>query len=199
MIHPSTQIQYLDIKVGEPRYKTINDLYQEYCHKAIDVISNKEYKVGEIDFSETADVKITELFGWTDIIMLRKCQYLSSDINWINIIAANKNVLVSDKSLIPFYEVDNTTRGFHGEVKHKYILKNPTKSVKGDYLRLHGGEDEKGNSIEFTNKILINPHHGYNVSYGYEIITKSRFVNGNDIHLLACDSISIEEASSWYK
>jgi len=66
MIHPNTHIQYLDYLTGEPGYTTVNDLYQKYYHKSITVKN-----VTSIYFDE-GHIKITDLFGWTDVISITK-------------------------------------------------------------------------------------------------------------------------------
>ena len=79
MIHPNTQIQYIDIKLGEPKYNTVNDLYREYAHKAIMLTDNCSI----IDFSSNSNVKITDLFGWTDIIQIKRIKKELKKVNLI--------------------------------------------------------------------------------------------------------------------
>lgn len=193
MIHPNTQIQYIDIKLGEPKYNTVNDLYREYAHKANMLTDNCSI----IDFGSNYNVKVIDLFGWTDIIQIKRIK--SDAIVWNNINVANKQILLSDDELIPFYDIDETTRGFHGEVKYKYILKHLIKSDKSkDFIRIRKGEDEFNNDIEFS-PIRIHSVSNDKTNYGYQLITKSRFFNGNDIHLFGEDTVLLNEFSKWYK
>lgn len=193
MIHPNTQIQYLDIKVGEPRYNTVNDLYREYSHKANMLTDD----CSVINFSSNSNVKITDLFGWTDIIQIKRIK--SDNITWNNINVANKQILLSNDELIPFYDINKTTIGFHGEVKYEYILKHLIKSDRSkDFLRIRNGENELGENIEFS-PINIYSMSNDKTNYGYQLITRSRFFNGNDIHLFGCDAVLLNEYKKWYK
>ena len=201
MIHPNTAIQYLDIKVGEPRYKTINDLYKEYSHKPELLITGKDYRSTDINFIGD-NINITELFGWTKLLGIRRIEYTDpkSPVKWYKIKAGNKEVIVSQDELIPFYDISNHTLGFHGEVKYEYVLKQILKSTNQDHIRLHNGEDDKGNIIEFdTRKIISVPLIENNFNYGYEINTRSKFFNGNDIHLYGSNELDIKELKKWYK
>ena len=201
MIHPNTQIQYLDIKIGEPRYKTINDLYQEYSHNAEEILSHKHLKITEINFGENDNVKITDLFGWTNVLSLRKVQSVGYHIRWNILAAANKKVLLTESELVPFYDINKHTIGFHGEIKYEYILKQLSKSLDTDYIRLHNGEDTDESVIEFAPRQIIQTDKSEvnRINYGYELVTRSGFFNGNDIHLFSSDNISIDEVSKWYK
>lgn len=196
MLHPQTQIQYIDIKDGEPRYKSINAFYQEYSHKSKLVISAPEEKLFEIDFTDM-NVMITDLFGWTQVLKVKKI-VIQVPITWVDICAANKQILLSGSTLVPYYKLDETSRGFHGEVKHAYVLKNPSKADENDYLRIHNGETPTGEPTEFVRQEIIHTFESNTVT-GYEIITKSRFFNANDIHLFGSSHVLIEEACKWYK
>jgi hypothetical protein len=207
MIHPDTRVQYLDIKDGEPRYKTIEKLYQEYTHKSKIIIKDNECEISEINFANDPHVKITDLFGWTDIIKIRKTiinadYYIWNDIRLCNNnVILNKHVIVDYDELIPCYDINQHRVGFHGEVKYKYTLKSPTKMTKGDYLRIRNCEDENEEQIEFASchdLVAIGDHQSGGTT-GFSIVTKSRFFNGNDIHLFASDEITIDEISKWYK
>jgi len=196
MLYPDTQIQYIDIKDGEPRYKTINEFYQEYSHKSKIKISDNVGTTSEIDFTDM-NVKITDLFGWTQVLMVRKI-IQKAGIRWADIVTANKQILISTGTLVPYYQKEETNIGFHGEVKHAYVLKNPSKANDNDCMRIHNGETFDGNPIEFARQEIINTFEG-NDNYGYEIITKSRFFNANDIHMFGSDHILTDEAVKWYK
>lgn len=191
MVHPLTQVQYIDIKNGQPRYKNINELYQEYSYKVTNISNN----ISEIDFTNE-NVKITELFGWTQLLNIRKIIY-DNPINWVEIKAANKFIDVSYDELIPIYKIDDSIIGFHGEVKYKYNLKHYHEIINDDYIRIYRGKDNNNQFIEFTLPEINNT--SSNISYGYEIITKSRFFNGNDIHLYSSDIFITENNSKSYK
>lgn len=182
MIHPETSIQYIDIKTGEPKYKSINDLYQEYAHKAI-TSDNGSREISDISF-ENENILITDLFGWTKLISLTRIKYLDSIPTWRKISSYDKHVIVSDDELIPFYDINDTIIGFHGEVKYKYDLKSINEIDLHEYIRNKGIIDEFGNRKEFSipDAEFIND---LDIRYGYEIITKSEFVNANKFHLWA--------------
>ena len=199
MIHPDTQVQYIDMRDGEPRYKSINEFYQEYCHKAILKMDTNNVQESIIDFSLNPHVKITDLFGWTDVLEIKRFTIrYPLTINWINILVKDKKLITCNRELLPVYDINDNKIGFHGEVKYKYTLTSPVKLSSG-YLRTNNCEDENGNQVEFIIPEIVDLGN-YNIDYsinGYEIITRSGFYNGNNIHLFGSDYI--REPSNCYK
>ena len=183
MIHPNTKIQYIDLRDGEPRYKTIDDLYKEYAHRSVDCYQEYSY----ITF-DNRGIKITELAGWTDLLEIRKIALNQLDIRWINLKFNNTEIKVSHTELIPAYESDKTIIGFHGEVKYLCTPKSPLHLSDNESVRTHKYfEYTDEHAVEFIRptgiNIIINP----DITYGYQLITKSGFFNGNKIHLFACE------------
>lgn len=195
MIHSSTRVQCLDINTGEPLYGTIEQIFQKYSH-LIEEVSMNGYcnNILKINF-DNRNFKITDLFGWTDVITIYR---IMDYYQWSNINLDNNDIIVSSNELIPIYNKDKNKIGFHGEVKYNYILTNPAK-IKNGYIRVNNGEDDQGNPIEFLIPKKINNSDEYIKSNGYMIITKSRFYNGNNIHLFGSNQVTMEEMSNWYK
>jgi len=78
------------------------------------------------------------------------------------------------------------------------FCKDTREIQKDDVYVAIKGETFDGNPIEFARQEIINTFEG-NDNYGYEIITKSRFFNANDIHMFGSDHILTDEAVKWYK
>lgn len=182
MIHPSTQIQYLDIKTGEAKYKSVEEFYQEYCHKATVAWKSKVFDISLIDFSKDDLLKITDSFGWTDILSIAKIPFMHEIDSWYKIDGGDKSILVSSCEYVPTYNIRCPKIGFHGEVKYNYTLKTPNEIKADDYLRLYRGKDNNGSIIEFADSITSKPIDD-KYDYGFSIMTKSRFFNANRIHM----------------
>lgn len=203
MIHPDTQVQYLDIKVGEPRYRSIKELFQEYAYFATKDLEYKDgSSISSIDFRDL-NVKITDLYGWTDLIQVSKIRIGNNgmDYKWFDLLTANKQIMVTKDELVPCYQVEDVHTGFHGEVKIRYVLKNPRMIRATDSLRIHNGEKPDGIPSEFNTVEVIEliPSKSINPEFGYFIKTRSKFYNGNDIHLYGSDEIDMDEITKWYK
>ena len=189
MIYPDTQVQYLDLNDGGIRYKSVEKFYQEYVHMQSLILEFPGKTISTISFKNKGNIRITDLFGWTYVLEIRKIIFNDpSSIDWIDILVANKQLMVSDKELLPIYNINDSSIGFHGEVKYKYNLMNPLNITNG-YLRIHNGEDEEGSPSEFAIPQIIDTKNSksINVNCGYQIITQSGFYNGNDIHLYGKD------------
>ena len=200
MIHPDTQVHCLDLFIENSIRGSINDIFQKYYHKAV-IKDNGKIKVAEIDFTQDPLIKITDLFGWTDVIKIQKVPFNYESDRWIDVLVANKQLMVTDNTLIPFYRINDSKRGFHGEVKYSYTLRYPLKSKPGDYLRLRNGINPDGSETEFAIPELIsfNKSDYDHMAYGFRIITKSRFYNANDIHLFGGEYINEEELDKRFK
>lgn len=162
---------------------TVEKLYQEYSH----MVRRFDEKICGIYFGRNSPVKITDLFGWSSLLILRK---ITDKGRWKRIITANgKEIIVHRYSLIPVYDTLKYQNGFHGEVKYPYVLKNPDKLLPSDTLRLRDINNEFSTvtveDIDDTD------------DYRFEIVTKSRFCNVNDVQILAADNVNIDEIGEW--
>ena len=190
LIYKDQQIQFIDVNKELMKKDSIENIYQMYSHK-IELYDNK---FSYINFADKDNVKISDLYGWTEIFRFAKMPNINT---WKSIKVADKEIIISSETLIPCYDINNPYRGFHGEVKYPYILKNPEKLTSEDWLRIHRGKDQNNNDIEFDHPI-VNDFIPNNNEYGYDIITKSRFGNVNDVQILLSNNVTIEETKSWY-
>ena len=199
MIHSNTQIQCLSLFDGEPKYKTIDEIYQEYCHKEQVVWKGKgSEKISTIDFTDDIKLKITDSYGWTDLLYITRVPMLKPINSWVQINVADKNVIVSNCEYIPAYKITLPRIGFHGEVKYNYICKTSTNINGDDYLRLYRGRDNNGDMIEFAHITSIEEVND-EFNYGFILTTKSKFYNANRIHLFSNTGTGKEENISDYK
>lgn len=192
-IFPTQKVQMMDVKNGYSKKVQMNKMFQIFADD-IECISNKYILNFNKDY-KSYNIKITDLYGWTNVLFIMK--QVCNNINWKSIKSANKEIIVSDDTLIPTYDINHPYRGFHGEVKYPYILKNPEKLSEDDWIRLHRAKDKDGNDIEFGHPIVYD--YVSDEKYGYFLITKSRFGNINDIQILLDDHVTIEETGKWIK
>jgi hypothetical protein len=130
-------------------------------------------------------VKTTDWFGWTDIISIRRHENIEK---WISVQAANQRIELTNETLIPVYDYNNPSIGFHGERKYPYTIKQVKDVLPSDSVQIRRGKDYKNMDIKFT-PITILKCVDKSYRYGYEIITKSGFFNANNIHIYGKDVI----------
>ncbi len=195
MIYPTTKIQWLDFKEQLPFEESIQEMFQKYSHMFYRMKDN-DYNLDTILFDQF--IKVKDLTGWTDLISIKRIEK-TKGVKWFNLRAMGsyENIIVSEDELIPIYIINDHMVGFHGEVKYSYILMNPEKIPLDDNhkLRMH---ELTHLDLDFI-PLSISHYSCTNINYGYELITKSRFFNGNNIHLYGSDEISFDDVEKWYK
>lgn len=182
MIHSNTKVQYMDVKRQQVFTDTIGRMFQRYSLNAEvgtdihTIIFNPEINV----------IKITDMTGWTDVKAIRK---INKPISWTVLgVASINQITLTEDTLIPIYNPNAPTQGFHGETKYPYVRKVVSDICDGDMIRVRRGTDESGNDIEFTPISFTGLVFGLDkgeLDWGYEIETKSGFFNADNIHLLA--------------
>lgn len=193
MIHEKNEIHWMDIKSENVQNSDISVIFKEYSHMIEQVPCSPDMTIFQINFIDLDDkqiknIKISDLYGWTNIISIRKI-VLTNPFKWYKITAGNREIIVSENTLIPVYYEQSKRRGFHGAVLYNYILKHPSKINPNDRIRIHRGRG----SNEFT--VAEIEEYESNENFGYEIITKARFGNVNHISVHMFDSITADEAT----
>lgn len=175
MLHPLTNIRWIDTNNERSTSNSVKVLFQVYAHKA------RELKEGyhRIEFNDDS-MKITDWYGWSTIKAINRIRP-ERQIDWFGVISANQGIVISRETIIPIYDETKPMRGFHGEIKYPYILKDVNSINPCDKVRIKNGMigDEM---IEFSNTII--KYCGDVIfDYGYEIETQSGFFNANNIHM----------------
>ena len=173
MIEESTMIQILDIDIGESKPKPVLEVYREYLSKA-KCIETVDYNI--LDFSNL-DVHIQDWTGWTKLLLIKKWIAPRSVRTLTAMWCPAPLITVYDYTLVPVYKMQNAVRGFHGEVKFAYDLKPATDLQVGNLLRVRGLD----NGDQFSPISAIKSSDSDRAFY--EIITKSKFYNANNVHL----------------
>ena len=175
------ELQWMNVREEQVKTTSAFDLFKENSHRVMRVKNG--YR--EIRFNP-GELKITDWRGWTDIEYIRKVE--SRFIPWVRIIAGNQVIIVSSSEEIPVYKSDVPKKGFHGASVFSYQLKTPSKfSPLTDLIRIRRGVDSNGDPIEFAKPLVVDGLTQY--EYGYEIGTKSKFFNCNNVHIFGSDTV----------
>lgn len=180
MLHPNTEVQWMDVPSQKVYTDTVMKMYQMYSHKATKFLEGSETVYS---YSSIPDkVKIQDWYGWTDVKVIKRIEGISE---WVYLIIANHQLLVTNQTLIPVYDIKNPFQGFHGETKYPFIVKPVQVMTLEDMVRIRMGKDSNGEEIEFTPTYpgLIFQMKQRDCNHGYEIITQSGFFNAQNVHL----------------
>lgn len=174
------KLQWMDVKEEQVKTTSVFDLFKEYSHRAIKNENGHE----EIKFN-TGELKVTDWRGWTDIEYIRRVKNIN--MPWIALCTDSHDIIVSSEELIPVYESPIPKRGFHGASIFEYQLKIPRDiDISTDFIRIRRGIDQK----EFVH--IYEPICDCTSApslFGYEIGTKSKFFNCNNVHIFGSDVI----------
>jgi hypothetical protein len=186
MFFPTNKIQWMDVASGKVYTDEIRTFFRSYIHLATYYQTDPRgrYRT-KIDFKDRI-VKITDMFGWTDVLSV-KCvsPYVTS--SWIRLICANKIIIVSADTKMITYEPTKMSRGFHGEVKYGTEIKKASElQVDKDILRVkRGGVDENFNDVEFSSISSQESFRNYKrLHFGYVFKTRSTTLNIADVHCI---------------
>lgn len=175
MLHPLTNIRWIDTNKQRSTSNSVKILFQAYAHMAKEL--KKDYY--RIEFNDDS-VKITDWYGWSTITAINRIKP-EKQIDWFGLSIANQGIVVSRETVIPIYDEDNPMKGFHGEVKYPYILKDINSINQYDKIRIRNGMigdmmvEFSNANIKYCNNVIFD--------YGYEIETKSKFFNADNIHM----------------
>lgn len=188
MISPDTIISWIDIKSGKETTGPVKELFRHYAgrmnHSPID-----EFVI----YFTGGEVKVKDWYGWTDLKFIRSSPATVEGF-WTKLKAGNRELIISQNNFIPVYNTEKVTVGFHGEQKPDYILKHAGKIMENQETfvgRIRYGENEDSDYADMS-IVRIRAEDNPPVS-GYELSTKSRFVNANDIYIYASDELDISE------
>lgn len=182
MISPEMSVQWMNVKDERVQVTSLSDLFKENSHRIMRLKNG--YK--EIRFNP-GELKITDWRGWTDVEYIRKVE--TEFTTWIRISVGNQSILVSDDEELPVYTSIVPKKGFHGASIFEYQLKEPQRIDQAtDFIRVRRGVDSDENHIEFAHPI-IKVETIYHPKFGYEIGTRSKFFNCNDIHIFGSDDV----------
>lgn len=195
MIYPTTQIQYMDVKEEKVETCTIESFFTKYFYRA---------EVHHGGFHQIhcerhmMDIKIRDNTGWTDI------RYVNMVPNkeWMRIYSGGKSIIITPYTFLPTYDDQHPESGFHGEIKYQYTLMHPEKVCENEAkIRVINGY-QNDEEVEFDKVIIdylyskkLNIKPPYTI--GYDIVTKSRFFNANDIYLFGSEELTFEEYDKW--
>lgn len=194
MIHPLTEIMVLDIESGDPITNiTIKDLYAKMYGKVNQVDENVSVIYPE-------NLMIQDWTGWSHIQTIRRIT--NPNVTWYAVTSTTDprkqtEVIVSKETLLPMYDPNLSKQGFNGEIKFKYQLKNPEKITSDDTIRVR---DESMRIPDFQ-FVEVSQYEDEKTNWGFEIVTKSSFFNGDGVHLYGADygPISSEGFGMGYK
>ena len=188
MYHALNQIQWMDVTEGKVYTDEIRHFFRKYIHKTHS-FRHGNMMVEEIDFDGMI-VKVTDMFGWTDIV---RAQCINIDVDptnipkWTEFKCENKTLLVSNEQDMLTYCPEHVTRGFHGEAKYETVIKDESDlKVNEDILRLkRGGVDSNFNDIEFAPLSFRQRLDDDDSSFGYVFETRSGTMNISDVHCIS--------------
>ncbi len=186
MISATSMINWLDLYEKHQIHDTIENMVQRYAEKMhiFPIIGNESFYIPENDY-----IMMEDLYGWTQMESIGKYS-VSSYSYWVEVEAGENKIIVDSFALIPVFDIDDPKQGFHGELKYPYKLKNPEKILPTDYVRIKRGIAD----TEFVHPKVSKSD--YSSDHYYEIITKSRFVNVNNIYILADNKVTFDEITN---
>ena len=177
MLHPTSEVQWMDIGFHKSYISSIADLFSKYSFKANKISDT----VSEILFDGNNIVKVTDWFGWTDVLSIRKIDNVE---RWNWVVTDSNIIYCSPDTLLPVYSLESIKIGFHGEVKYSFIIKEIQDLTMNDDIRVRR-EDHHPLGFVKARKLggTLNQS-----STGYKVLTKSGFFNCNNFYLCGRDS-----------
>lgn len=176
MIHGSTIVHWLDINDQESGTSSVAKLFQRYSVKSKRISDDESV----ITFDKSDNVKVSDWTGWTEVQAIHKVT--NPDCMWRIIHVGEESLMLSNDTAIPIY---SSTRiiGFHGENKYPYIIKEVKDLNEGHVVRVLNPSIETFNNDGLYHIDISSNKHYDNRTYGYEIITRSKFFNANKFHM----------------
>lgn len=184
MIHGSATIQWLDITSQENGISTVAKLFQRYSVKAKRISEDEEV----ITFDKSDNVKVTDWTGWTELQSIHK---IKNADGWRVMRVGNQALMVSNDTNIPVYS-STMVVGFHGENKYPYIVRAVKDLNDVAVVRVLNPNIEVISHNGLYILEIDHCHQTDNGTYGYEIITRSKFYNANKFHMYGSYTIPSE-------
>lgn len=182
MIHPSTQIDLLDLERGENMHCSIEEVFQKYAEYIEWRNVNKGLDWGSLAFHDRfpEKIKIQDWMGWTELksILVQKTYGI---VEWCKLQTATDDFInVTARKLIPIWDPNVTIRGFHGETKYAFHLKEASEIVEGDLLRTRRYYSESVSISDPSQFVPVTKIDSESDALFYQINTQSKFYNAND-------------------
>lgn len=176
MIAGDTMIQWLDITREISVIKQMDDFFQSYSDKLVTGSTSDEAIIN----LNNDNIKVHDLYGWTKVEYLKK-RYISTN-EWVKMIIdeIRISVTMTADSIIAAYQPGDPVRGFHGEIKYPYKIRNVNMISAEDMIRITN-KPSVDNHDMFFHPIVIQAFH--KPEYAYDIYTKSGFYNAGEFHM----------------
>lgn len=167
IIHPSALIYILNPKTSTKEYISINDLFNRY----IIYMDNDEF----IKFNNIS-VLGSENNGYTEIISLKKLIHVNCN-NWMKISANNNELIISKYTLLPLFDIsDKMPFAKNGDIRYNRKVKYVSDIKPHESLSVYNNIDKSEDFVYPKIELLY-----ADSIFGFEIITKSKFMNINNI------------------
>lgn len=173
MIHQNSKIKWIDTSVYGVFVSSVDQIFQHYITTAR-LLDGEEF----IDFSKR-NVYIQDMLGYSKVMKISRDAVVP--LEWLELSVEDRSILVTGDTYFPVYDISEPpTKGFHGDIKRNYTMKqvvhiDPSK----DYLRIYD-EDEK--IEDFKSVTITRPDLPCDITHGYDIFTSSCFYNVNEIY-----------------
>lgn len=179
MVVGNTKVHCLDIYEERSIIKSIEEIFQMYSSRMNFDSSTKEFTIDLRNY----DVKIHDLFGWTKVECLKKRHVSPKDWRELHVSLVSKPITMTSDSVIAVYPKIESIRGFHGETKYPYEIRNIHMINDNEKIRLVNKPDPNISEIIFSEPTLTSSSCRYD--HAYEIYTKSGFYNAENFHLFS--------------
>lgn len=167
IIHPSSLIYILNTKTSTKELISINDLFNRY----IIYIYNDEF----IKFKNIS-ILGSENNGYTEIISLKKLISIKC-CNWMKISAYDNELIISKYTLLPVFDISNRmTYTKNGDMIYSKKLKYASDIASYEAVSVYNNIDKSSDFVRPKIESIYS-----DLVFGFEIITKSKFMNINNI------------------
>jgi hypothetical protein len=182
LIHPDDKIKILYTEDGTTEEKSVGELFHACLiyrirHARYNHIDDEDWG-NTIIMSDLYDspVNIQDNTGWSELISIIRVPGIVNEFSKIKV--ADKTTLLSNDYIVPTYDLNKQSIGFHGEVKYEVKPKKVSDLSGDDYLRVYRGN---GGITEFEHPSII---HNMAAADGYVLKTKSGSFNLDGIIML---------------
>lgn len=184
MIDGSTLIRYVDVGAQKFGETSIYNLWQMYSSE----IHQDETGSRFVDMIRRERVYVQDLYGWTRLLrIIRFEEMLDDSVIW-EIRYKDHQLHIDYNGLLPVWNPNDPTFGFHGIIHYPYRLVNPDTlydmEKEGWRMRIRNSEGE-----EFQRTINIHPLVRGVPKVRYSLWTESRFYNANGIYMFGSGDI----------
>jgi len=181
MIHPDSNLHWIDLKAQRVYTGAMSKLFQMYSHRAKNITSD----LSEVIFDSDNVVKVTDYTGWTDAISIRRRSESIVNFCLVRVDATIHHLLVcTPETLIPVYDGTKIS-GFHGETKHRFVIKYAGDIEDGDLIKMHLRGEGRNTPLYPVTSVITRQE----MSPTYQLLTKSGFYSVNRFYLWGREEI----------